>query len=75
MREVFICDYVRTPIGRFGGALASMRVDDLGAIARYFACAHHRRGCARIESQWRQASARNDMYWRGSGIATAVQRT
>ncbi|MGO4338768.1 3-oxoadipyl-CoA thiolase [Labrys sp. KB_33_2] len=31
MTEVFICDYVRTPIGRFGGALASVRADDLGA--------------------------------------------
>ena len=32
MTPVFICDYVRTPIGRFGGALASVRADDLGAI-------------------------------------------
>ncbi len=32
MTEVFICDYVRTPIGRFGGALSSVRADDLGAI-------------------------------------------
>ncbi len=32
MKEVFICDYIRTPIGRFGGALASVRADDLGAI-------------------------------------------
>jgi acetyl-CoA acyltransferase len=32
MPEAFICDYVRTPIGRFGGALASVRADDLGAI-------------------------------------------
>jgi acetyl-CoA acyltransferase len=32
MLEVFICDYVRTPIGRFGGTLASVRADDLGAI-------------------------------------------
>src|SRR5579863_10057391 len=31
MRDVFICDYVRTPIGRFGGALAGVRADDLGA--------------------------------------------
>ena len=28
----FICDAVRTPIGRYGGALASVRADDLGAI-------------------------------------------
>ncbi|QRZ14518.1 3-oxoadipyl-CoA thiolase (plasmid) [Paracoccus methylovorus] len=32
MTEVFICDYIRTPIGRFGGALSSVRPDDLGAI-------------------------------------------
>ena len=32
MTEVFICDYIRTPIGRFGGALSSVRPDDLGAV-------------------------------------------
>jgi len=32
MPEAFICDYVRTPIGRFGGALSSVRTDDLGAV-------------------------------------------
>jgi 3-oxoadipyl-CoA thiolase len=32
MADVFICDYVRTPIGRFGGALSVVRADDLGAI-------------------------------------------
>ena len=32
MREVFICDAIRTPIGRFGGALASVRADDLAAV-------------------------------------------
>jgi 3-oxoadipyl-CoA thiolase len=31
-REVFICDAVRTPIGRYGGALAKVRADDLAAI-------------------------------------------
>ena len=31
MTEAFICDYVRTPIGRYGGALASVRADDLAA--------------------------------------------
>jgi len=30
--EAFICDYIRTPIGRFGGSLSSVRADDLGAI-------------------------------------------
>ncbi|ACI59056.1 beta-ketoadipyl CoA thiolase (plasmid) [Rhizobium leguminosarum bv. trifolii WSM2304] len=32
MTEAFICDYVRTPIGRFAGALSPVRADDLGAI-------------------------------------------
>jgi 3-oxoadipyl-CoA thiolase len=31
-RDVFICDYVRTPIGRYGGALAKVRADDLAAL-------------------------------------------
>ncbi|TGS86506.1 3-oxoadipyl-CoA thiolase [Mesorhizobium sp. M3A.F.Ca.ET.174.01.1.1] len=32
MAEAFICDYIRTPIGRFGGALSSVRADDLAAM-------------------------------------------
>ena len=32
MNEVFLCDGVRTPFGRYGGALSSVRVDDLAAI-------------------------------------------
>lgn len=32
MTEAFICDAVRTPIGRYGGALSAVRTDDLGAI-------------------------------------------
>ena len=32
MTDVYICDYIRTPIGRYGGALSSVRADDLGAI-------------------------------------------
>jgi 3-oxoadipyl-CoA thiolase len=32
MADVFICDYIRTPIGRYGGGLSSVRADDLGAI-------------------------------------------
>jgi acetyl-CoA acyltransferase len=32
MNEVFICDAVRTPFGRYGGALASIRADDLAAV-------------------------------------------
>ncbi len=30
--EVFICDYVRTPVGRYGGSLAKVRTDDLAAL-------------------------------------------
>jgi len=32
MAEAFICDAVRTPIGRYGGALSSIRADDLAAL-------------------------------------------
>jgi len=32
MAEAFICDAIRTPIGRYGGALSSVRADDLGAV-------------------------------------------
>ena len=32
MTDVFICDYIRTPIGRFGGVLSSVRTDDLAAV-------------------------------------------
>ncbi len=30
--EAFVCDYIRTPIGRFGGSLSAVRADDLGAV-------------------------------------------
>lgn len=32
MTQAFICDAIRTPFGRYGGALSSIRADDLGAI-------------------------------------------
>ncbi len=32
MLEAFLCDAIRTPVGRYGGALATVRVDDLAAI-------------------------------------------
>jgi 3-oxoadipyl-CoA thiolase len=41
MTEAFICDYVRTPIGRFGGVLASVRADDLGAVPLRALMARH----------------------------------
>ena len=33
MTEAYICDYIRTPIGRYAGTLSSIRADDLAAIA------------------------------------------
>ena len=32
MNQAFICDAIRTPFGRYGGALSSIRSDDLGAL-------------------------------------------
>src|SRR5699024_9023864 len=32
IKEAYICDAIRTPIGRYGGALASIRADDLAAL-------------------------------------------
>ncbi len=32
MSEVYICDAIRTPVGRYGGGLAPVRTDDLGAV-------------------------------------------
>src|SRR5580704_17630881 len=32
MSEAFICDAIRTPIGRYGGVLSGVRPDDLGAV-------------------------------------------
>jgi acetyl-CoA acyltransferase len=43
MREAFICDYVRTPIGRYGGALSGIRTDDLAAQPLKSLMARHRR--------------------------------
>ena len=41
MTDVFICDYIRPPIGRFGGALSSVRADDLGAVPLRALAARH----------------------------------
>ena len=43
MRDAFICDYVRTPIGRYGGALSGMRTDDLAAQPLKSLMARHAR--------------------------------
>ena len=32
MNDVFICDAIRTPVGKFGGSLATIRADDLAAL-------------------------------------------
>jgi 3-oxoadipyl-CoA thiolase len=41
MTDAYICAYIRTPIGRFGGSLASVRTDDLGAIPLKALMAEH----------------------------------
>ncbi len=41
-REAYICDFIRTPIGRYGGALAKVRADDLAAIPLRALLARHR---------------------------------
>ena len=33
MKDAFICDAIRSPIGRFGGSLSSIRADDLAALS------------------------------------------
>ncbi|HEV7913814.1 MAG TPA: acetyl-CoA C-acyltransferase, partial [Albitalea sp.] len=43
MTEAFICDAIRTPFGRYGGALSSVRADDLGAIPLRALIARHPR--------------------------------
>ena len=41
MTDAFICDYIRTPIGRYGGALSTVRADDLGAVPLRALLARH----------------------------------
>ena len=41
MTDAFICDYIRTPIGRYGGALSTVRADDLGAVPLRALMARH----------------------------------
>ena len=48
-REAYICDAVRTPIGRFGGALAQVRADDLAAIPIRTLVARHERLAEAVE--------------------------
>ena len=39
--EAFICDYIRTPIGRYGGVLANLRADDLAAMPLAYLAKKH----------------------------------
>jgi 3-oxoadipyl-CoA thiolase len=41
MTHAYVCDAVRTPFGRYGGALSSMRADDLGAVPLRALMARH----------------------------------
>ncbi|MBO4122477.1 3-oxoadipyl-CoA thiolase [Cupriavidus gilardii] len=41
MTEAFICDAIRTPIGRYGGSLSAVRADDLGAVPLKALMARH----------------------------------
>lgn len=41
MTEAFICDAIRTPIGRYGGSLSAVRADDLGAVPLRALMARH----------------------------------
>ncbi|MFN3645386.1 MAG: 3-oxoadipyl-CoA thiolase [Gemmobacter sp.] len=41
MTDVFICDYIRTPVGRYGGSLSSVRTDDLAAVPLRALMARH----------------------------------
>src|SRR5512139_448637 len=43
MTQAFVCDALRTPIGRYGGALSSVRTDDLGAVPLRALMARHPR--------------------------------
>ncbi|NBS98661.1 MAG: 3-oxoadipyl-CoA thiolase, partial [Betaproteobacteria bacterium] len=41
MKQALICDAIRTPFGRYGGALSSVRTDDLGAVPLRALMARH----------------------------------
>jgi len=49
MNDAWICDWVRTPVGRFGGALASLRADDLAAVPLRELAARHPALVAQID--------------------------
>jgi len=45
MTHAYICDAIRTPFGRYGGALSSVRTDDLAALPRQCQWGERRRLC------------------------------
>ncbi len=55
MRDVFLCDAVRTPIGRYAGSLAKVRADDLAAVPI--------RGFDGAESQGSTGRSLNEVYF------------
>ena len=57
MRDVFICDAVRTPIGRFGGSLAKVRADDLAAVPiKALMARHPQLDWAALDSAWHRGA-------------------
>ena len=53
LQDAFICDGIRTPIGRYGGALAGVRTDDLGAVPLKALMARHPQlDWNRLEEVW-----------------------
>ncbi|GAB4069220.1 3-oxoadipyl-CoA thiolase [Ancylobacter sonchi] len=81
MTDAFICDYVRTPIGRFGGALSSVRADDLGAVPLKALMARHAAldweavdevvfGCANQAGEDNRNVARMSLLLAGLPVAT-----
>ena len=91
MGDVFVCDAVRTPIGRFGGALAKVRADDLAAIPIKALMARHPKldwsevdevyfGCANQAGEDNRNVARMALLLAGlpasvPGITSSVWRT
>ena len=78
MGEVFICDAVRTPIGRFGGALAKVRADDLAAVPIKALVARNPSSTGRSSTKSFSAApinpARTTATWRGWRCCSLVSR-
>ena len=67
MTEAFVCDAVRTPIGRFGGALSAVRTDDLAAV------------CTRLGLEPTAMSRRRpdgtELKWSTAGLDLAIEES